>query len=299
MKMELITIRTRNEFREALVGFVLRDIEMLFKGAGLSKRDDFDPPVDGMRRTLVEQYYASIDFKSPADVKKLVSVYGDIVLRLDRHAFNENVKDDLLRSMMRDGYEFDGDTFAPLPSRQQPLVETIRSLAAASDLPALRVEIDRLTHAADEDPSLAVGTAKEMVETICKTILQDRGVPHQGEGLPQLVRTTARELSLVPDSIPDHAKGSDIIRRMLSNLNQVSQGIAELRNLYGTGHGRDGRFTGIQPRHAKLAVGAAATLGTFLMETHLERKARDRDPSPADTAAQIPNRDEFPSNQGT
>ena len=81
MKMELITIRTRNEFREALVRFVLREIEMLFEGAGLGKRDDFDPPVDGMRRTLVEQYYASIDFKSPADVKKLVSVYGDIVLR--------------------------------------------------------------------------------------------------------------------------------------------------------------------------------------------------------------------------
>ena len=58
---------------------------------------------------------------------------------------------------------------------------------------------------------------------------------------------------------------------MLSSLNQVSQGIAELRNLYGTGHGRDGRFISIQPRHAKLAVGAAATLGAFLMETHLER----------------------------
>ena len=66
-----------------------------------------------------------------------------------------------------------------------------------------------------------------------------------------------------------------MIRRMLSNLNQVSQGIAELRNLYGTGHGRDGRFIGLKPRHAKLAVGAAATLGTFLLETHLERTAED------------------------
>ena len=81
----------------------------------------------------------------------------------------------------------------------------------------------------------------------------------------------------MPDSIPDHAKGSEVIRRMLSSLNQISQGIAELRNLYGTGHGREGRFTGIQPRHAKLAIGAAATLGTFLMETHLERTVRDRD----------------------
>ena len=279
--MDLISKRSRNEFRETLVAFVLREIEMFFEGAGLSKNEDYVPPVDGARRSLVEQYYVVIDFSSPSDIKKLLSAYGEIVISLDRNGVNESTRDNLLRLMKRDGYDFDGDIFVPVPSKQQPLVDTIRSLASSFDLPALRDEIDRLTRAADEDPALAVGTAKEMVETICKTILQDREVPHQGEDLPQLVRITAKELSLVPESIPDHAKGSDTIRRMLSNLNQVSQGIAELRNLYGTGHGRDGRFTGIQPRHAKLAVGAAATLGTFLMETHLERNARDRDSQPA------------------
>ena len=296
--MELISLRTRNKFRETLVGSTLREIDMFFEGAGLSKRDDFDPPVGGARRSLVEQYYAGISFESPADIKKLLSVYDEIVHSLDRNGVSDAEKDDLLRSMKRDGYDFDGDTFAPIPGREQPLVETIRALAAASDLPALRVEIDRLTGAADEDPSLAVGTAKEMVETICKTILQDRGVVHHGEDLPQLVRNTAKELALVPESIPDHAKGSEIIRRMLSNLNQVSQGIAELRNLYGSGHGREGRFTGIQPRHAKLAVGAAATLGTFLMETHLERITLDNDSPPADPAVHRPDQAGSTGNQG-
>ena len=288
--MELISLRTRNALREALVGSTLRKIDMLFEGAGLNKREDYLPPVQGERRSLVEQYFAGINFGSPADNKKLVSVYEEIVHSPDRHGVSETEKDDLLRLMRRDGYEFDGNAFIRLPGEEQPLVETIRSIAAASDLPALRVEIDRLTGAADEDPSLAVGTAKEMVETICKTILQDRGVVYKGEDLPQLVRNTAKELSLVPESIPDHAKGSEIIRRMLSNLNQVSQGIAELRNLYGSGHGRDGRFTGIQPRHAKLAVGAAATLGTFLMETHLERTAGDGDSAPDDPDVQESNR---------
>ena len=200
----------------------------------------------------------------------LVAAYGEIVLRLNRNGINQATKDDLLRLMKRDGYDFNGETFVLLPSKQPP-IEAIRSLASSFDLPGLHVEIDRLTHAAEDDPSLAVGTAKEMVETICKTILEDRRVPSRGEDLPQLVRAVAKELALLPDNIPDHAKGSEVIRRMLSNLNQVSQGIAELRNLYGTGHGRDGRFIGLKPRHAKLAVGAAATLGTFLLETHLER----------------------------
>ena len=269
--MDLISKTTRNEFRETLVGFVSRDIEMFFDGSGLTCNEDYNPPVSGARRSLVEQYYASINFSSPNDIKKLLVAYGEIVLNLNRFGFSDTTKDNLLRLMKRDGYDFDGENFVALPSKQQPPIEAIRSLASSSDLPGLHVEIDRLAHAADDDPSLAVGTAKEMVETICKTILEDRGLPSQGQDLPQLVRTVARELSLLSANIPDHAKGSEVIRRMLSNLNQVSQGIAEPRNLYGTGHGRDGRFIGLKPRHAKLAVGAAATLGTFLLETHLER----------------------------
>ena len=274
--MDLIGKTTRNEFREVLVGFVLRDIEMLFDGAGLVCNEGYEPPVTGARRTLVEQYYASIDFSSPGDIKKLLVAYREIVLRLNRLGFNDTTKGNLLRLMKRDGYDFDGEDFVALPSKQQPPIDTIRSLASSFDLPGLHVEIDRLARAAEEDPSLAVGTAKEMVETICKTILDDRGISSQGENLPQLVRAVARELELLPENIPDHAKGSEVIRRMLSSLNQVSQGIAELRNLYGTGHGRDGRFIGLKPRHAKLAVGAAATLGTFLLETHLERTLEGR-----------------------
>lgn len=36
-----------------------------------------------------------------------------------------------------------------------------------------------------------------------------------------------------------------------------SQGVAELRNHYGTGHGKAAGTKGLQPRHAKLAVGGA------------------------------------------
>lgn len=248
---------------------------MFFDGAGLVCDENYEPRVTGARRTLVEKYYASIDFSSPSDIKKLLVSYGEIVHSLNRLGFNDSSKENLLRLMKRDGYDFDGEDFVPLPSKQQPPIDAIRSLASSYDLPGLRVEIDRLARAAEDDPSLAVGTAKEMVETICKTILHDRGISSQAEDLPQLVRTVAKELGLLPENIPEHAKGSEVIRRMLSSLNQVSQGIAELRNLYGTGHGRDGRFIGLKPRHAKLAVGAAATLGTFLLETHLELTMED------------------------
>jgi hypothetical protein len=123
------------------------------------------------------------------------------------------------------------------------------------------------------DPDLAIGTAKELIETCCKSILHERGVDIPGSAdLPQLVKLTSKELQLTPADIPDAAKASDTIKRLLSNLATITQGITELRNQYGTGHGKVGTSKGLTTRHAKLAVGAASTLAVFLAETHQVRK---------------------------
>ena len=66
MTPDLIIKATRNEFREVLVGFVLRDIDMIFEGAGLSPKPDYTPPVGGQRRSQVELYYNSEPMKSPS-----------------------------------------------------------------------------------------------------------------------------------------------------------------------------------------------------------------------------------------
>lgn len=68
------------------------------------------------------------------------------------------------------------------------------------------------------------------------------------------------------------ARGGDVIKRLLSNLGTIGNGLAELRGLYGTSHGKHGSATSLGTRHAKLAVGAAATLTVFLFETHMESK---------------------------
>jgi hypothetical protein len=125
------------------------------------------------------------------------------------------------------------------------------------------------------DPALAIGTAKELVETCCKTILVVRNVAFSRSAeVPELVKLTVKELELTPADIPDAAKAAETIKRLLSNLATVTQGIAELRNHYGTGHGKAAGSRGLGPRHAKLAVGAASTLAVFLAETHNERPRR-------------------------
>ncbi len=57
-----------------------------------------------------------------------------------------------------------------------------------------------------------------------------------------------------------------------TNLGTICNGLAELRGLYGTGHGKHGNASGLGARHAKLAVGAATTLAIFLFETHQQTK---------------------------
>ena len=155
-----------------------------------------------------------------------------------------------------------------------PSLEPLKAHAKALDANYLAEQIRRMEASVETDPSLAIGTAKELIETCCKTILAERGKPMTGTpDVPTLTKETLKELKLVPDGVPDSARGSDVVKRLLSNLGTIGNGLAELRGLYGTGHGKDGKTQGVKPRHAKLAVGAAATLTTFLFETHLETKS--------------------------
>ena len=137
----------------------------------------------------------------------------------------------------------------------------------------LSQQITRIEASIPHAPDLAIGTSKELVETCCKTILQERGIQFDDKwDLAKLVKATYKELKLTPDDIPDAAKAAGTIRRLLSNLATVTQGLAELRNLYGTGHGKSATSKGFTSRHAKLAAGAATALAVFLFETH---EARD------------------------
>jgi len=134
--------------------------------------------------------------------------------------------------------------------------------------------IRRMEAAVATDPRLAIGSAKELIETCCKTILAERGEAFaESADVPELTKATFKALQLVASGVPDERRGAEIIKKLLSNLATVGIGLAELRNLYGTGHGKHGRAGGLTPRHAKLAVGAASTLATFLFETHMETKS--------------------------
>ena len=148
-----------------------------------------------------------------------------------------------------------------------------KTVAEALNAGWMAKEIERLENSIDRDPALAIGTAKELIETCCKSILTKRAIPFtKSDDLGDLTKKVAKELQLVPEGITDATKGAENIRLILRNLTQLTNNLAQLRGLYGTGHGRDGQHRGLQPRHARLAVASAVAFIDFVSETFRHRE---------------------------
>jgi len=429
MGTDLISKKTRNEFREFLVRWPLRKIEMGFDAAGIIPDRLYEPNLGGERREFVEQHYHVLDFTNPVDVRRLLTAYENILNESISESHDQADKDAIERlfaCLMKDGFEYQNGKIRPLTQEARIIFDdmskgnsisevTRRNIADAitvgniawwgrladaeflsrlynlkslpshdpryksaeediqrhrdsdcdwphdwiftdsrfnllqspdetflkflcamvhpyvrddgqevaslvslfnqhlapdgwkivettkiSDRPVfeashlilgvapalcaakpifnglnedyLNQQIRRMEDAIKTDPELAIGTAKEFLETICKTILQECGEKvADGHDLQKLVKQVREKLNLLPENISEKAKGAETIKRMLSNLGTVVQSLAEIRNLYGSGHGKHAKVKGLQPRHAKLAVGAASTLAIFLFETYKER----------------------------
>ncbi len=159
----------------------------------------------------------------------------------------------------------------------QPHLEEARRVAERLSGHYIAQQVRRLQEAVERDPELAIGTAKEFLETLCKTILTERGLAiPKNEDLPGLVRGTVKSLSLVPSGIVAQAHAEKTVSALLGNLGAVGHQLAEMRNQFGTGHGKATQHVGLLRRHAKLAVGTATTLAVFLYECH----EADKSPTP-------------------
>ncbi|MEX2223222.1 MAG: abortive infection family protein [Candidatus Rokuibacteriota bacterium] len=279
----MISKQTRLAFREHLVGWTLRTISDLFYATDIDRGSPETLP-SGARRALVEEYYAGVDWSSGADTRKVARVYEEVLQTIESHlaepvpgapaTMSKKEFDKLVNLLRRDGFAYESGRLVPTSGvdlRDLPIA------SATVDRHTLHDHIKRIEDSVDSDPSQAIGSTKELVETVAKLVLLQYGEdPDQHATLQQLVKHAFKCLDLSIETIPEARKGAEAIRQILSGLSQIVGGTAELRNLYGTGHGRV-RRGGLAPRHARLVVGAGATLSRFLLETLDARKG----PSPS------------------
>lgn len=131
----------------------------------------------------------------------------------------------------------------------------------------LHEHLTRIRNAVDRDPAAAIASAKELVESLCKIILERSGQNYTGkEDLQGLYRQVADLLRLKAESVPASAKGSETSQKILRTLVTTVQSLAELRNELGLGHGRSLPSPALA-RHALLAVNSTVAVAEFLLDT--------------------------------
>lgn len=154
------------------------------------------------------------------------------------------------------------------------------TLAGLTDPMVIQEHLKRLHRAVNDDLALAIGSAKELIESTAKVVLIERGSNVDDRtDLPVLVKEAQQALGLHPSSIAPGPDGTEAIKKILGGVSSIAIGVAELRNRgYGTGHGAAGTRTGLSSRHAHLAVNAAVTWCQLMLDTLNDPAAPWRQP---------------------
>ena len=152
--------------------------------------------------------------------------------------------------------ELEGSTTAPGDVHVSDALSTLSSSAVHT---AWQTALERRL----ADPDGAITSARTLLETVCKHILDDIGVEYDsGADLPNLYRLTAEALKLAPSQ---HTE--PILKQVLGGCTAVVVGIGAMRNKLGDAHGKGKSDVKAEPRHAELAVNLAGAAATFLVQT--------------------------------
>ncbi len=130
------------------------------------------------------------------------------------------------------------------------------------------MESQRALASVETDPGAAITAACASVESLCHVCIEDEGLtPPTDQSIKPLWKVVQAHLGLDPSQLAD-----DDLKRILSGLTSIVDGLGALRTHVGSAHGRGRRPYRPSPRHARLAVHAAHTLAIFVLETWDARK---------------------------
>ena len=90
-------------------------------------------------------------------------------------------------------------------------------------------KIDIMNDAIHKDTDLAIVTAKELLQTTCKSILKQKAVPVDPNwALPQLLKTTTNALDFTPKEATNPENAEKSIKQILGGISSIVHGVANL-----------------------------------------------------------------------
>jgi hypothetical protein len=125
-----------------------------------------------------------------------------------------------------------------------------------------------------DDPAEALTRGSQLIETVCKHILESEGkTPDPRADLQDLYKAAGNCLSLSPDP-----KISLALRGLTTALVTAVQNLGTLRNHASIAHGASPGSHPVSLSQARLAVNSAGVIANFLMDAALESAANPAQP---------------------
>jgi hypothetical protein len=160
------------------------------------------------------------------------------------------------------------DAFRPLLERielggQTPADEGVSSRLKAFNAEAVHQVWSKAMERRENDPEGAITLARTLLESVCKHILDGRGVVYKNDAdLPTLYKATSKCLNIAPSQ---HSE--DVFKQILGGCTAVVEGLGALRNRLSDAHGTGKLSVRPSARHAELAVNLSGAVSQFLVAT--------------------------------
>ncbi|MCZ4590425.1 abortive infection family protein [Rhodococcus opacus] len=266
---DLVSKGTRGRFRDLATDSTVNVIATAFQDEGFAPNYESTYVDSSVRRQTAQHHMESVNWADEEQVARALRAIERII-----EDFDQQYTSKFWTALEHDGYRRDPDTKRLLlRAPRSPFAD--ETLSNLTDPSVIKSYLDRLHGAVDTDPELAIGSAKELIESTAKVVLNQLGVTFtKDDTLVQLATRAQESLRLHPKQAKtDGPDGSTGIKSILGGALGIATGVAELRNAYGTGHGRDRRPKGLGPRHAHLAANAAFLWCQLMLDTLADPKA--------------------------
>lgn len=227
--------RTLRKFEDASASIPLRPLVRAFEAVAIRMADDPDGGAGGARRTQFRRYVSGVDQRDPQQLERLGHALGALIAEVA-----SSKEDFLVKAAESDGFVFADGVFRPAETAPSSF-----AIARAEDFALIEDRGRRLYLLANDSPQGAIGGARELLQSVCLTVLRLTGARPVSKktDLAEIAKSALEALKLAPAGI--------------EQLGAVVAGLGKLRK--------------VSPRHARLAIGAGVAFSGFVAETYAER----------------------------
>jgi len=162
------------------------------------------------------------------------------------------------------------DEFQPLldfleSGASSPPEKTISEILKKFDSDSVNFAWGKALERKTTDPEGAITISRTILETVCKHILDKKGIEYNATNieLSELYKATAKELNLAPEQHTEK-----VFKQILGGCSAIVNGLGTLRNKLGDAHGKGKAPIKPSQRHAELAVNLAGATALFLIQTY-------------------------------